>query len=219
MARQFAPRQTDGVIMGNKYNNLTVMGADRDDIIQLLNEKEHHAFVAPSVNGFTIVWPDSSNVWQWDAEAEQPRRMFDVEGDLSRELNCVVLEVGNFDDDILSYTLLNRGLVVDVYESINVAEYWGPYDDEEEEAQAAEYVQRKGDAALLCNTFKAPHNREAVDSLLRSQNTFEIDRHQKLVEFLGLPNCAVGFDFRHVESGDFPENLTAEQIRRTGPAS
>jgi len=206
--------------MGNKYNNLTVRGAERDDIIRLLNEKGYPAFISPSVNGFTVVWPDYWNPTLWSKErAEAERQLNACSHDIPKELACLVLEVGNFDDDILSYRLMDKGVVLDFYQSISSTDYFGEAIDDEG-APPEEEPQSVGDAALLCNTFGVPQHTEEVHDLLHNQGiTFELDRHRQWVELLFLLSYAVGFDFRYLQHGALPEGLTAEQLTRTGPNS
>lgn len=217
MAARVAVAHTAGFVMGSKYNNLTVRGAERDDIIRLLQEKGHTAFVSPSVNGFTVVWHDYLNSSGWNAETGTYEHYFNVALDLSQELGCTVLQVLNFDDDILTYTLRDKGVEVDAYDSVNEAEYWGPYDDEAEAAAAAQYERRAGDAALLCNTLGAPHRVQELDDLLHNKEfVVEVDRHQQLVELLSLPVYAVGFDLHDIENNDLPDGLIAAQLTRTG---
>jgi len=46
---------------------------------------------------------------------------------------------------------------------------------------------------------------------------FAMERHEALVDALGLPDYAIGLGFNYVSRGELPPDLSANDLRRTGP--
>ena len=97
----------------------------------------------------------------------------------------------NADDDVLAYLLADRGRVVDEYDS-NPGYDTGP---------AVPAI--GGDPRLLSNAFSRPGAVERVRHILHASSpTFELDRHQALVDALGLPTAVVGMGYRYISDGE-----------------
>ncbi|MEP6999866.1 MAG: hypothetical protein ABI969_05275 [bacterium] len=137
--------------------------------------------------------------------------MTDLAALLSAGLECAALAVLNHDDDVLSYTLLERGKVVDEYNSSPAY-----FDDAPEAAPSG------GDAALLCSAFGVDGHASEVAAVLRIASsddggfTFESERHQDLTSLLGIPTIAVGTGYSYLEAGEYPEGLGESDLRRIG---
>lgn len=228
--------------MGNTYQNVTIYGPTQTEVAAVLNQLHHRAFVAPTVNGFTTVF--DADKWQelyHDTALTSPpsreerqaleRKAQAVCFDLSSHLNCAVLAVSVYDDDVLSYQLIVNGELVDTYHSTGVFEAEVKY----EEAMAAFYESDDADLEMpelneetssnsvggaadkLCAILGAPDATEQVRVVLHeSEHTFEVFRHQELVEALRLPIYAVGCGFNYISRGELPQGLAADDLIETG---
>jgi hypothetical protein len=110
------------------------------------------------------------------------------------------LAVLNYDDDLLSYRLFDRGQCIDEYDSCS-----GEFD-----SVSVDTEPRSGDSAKLCAAFGSSARLD-VERILRRSNddyTFAIDRHRDLVRALGLTEFAVASSYGSVSSGELPGALS-----------
>jgi hypothetical protein len=189
--------------MGNFYTNITLRSEDTGRIMQTLTEQGRTAFVAEPREGFSVVYDRAS-------DEQDPEVIDEVATQLSKGLGCAALAVLNHDDDVLWYGLYDRGKLVDEYSSAP-----GYFDGDDRPPEG-------GDAKRLCRAFGAEGRAADVEVLLRAPPgsddgfVFEVERHQALVETLGLPESAVGAGFTYIEAGELPDGLEAAQLRRVG---
>lgn len=174
--------------MGNFYTNITLYGADRTKMLALL--KSRNAAVSPTVRGFTVVWDEES-------EAQDTKILEAVTRRLAHELSCPAWAVLNHDGDVFMYMLFVAGEKLDEYNSF--PGYFGGSASEPE----------GGNAALLTKTFGVASAETSVKAILRDQEryTFAIERHQALVEALGMPAFGIGIGYRYLTSGECPAGL------------
>jgi hypothetical protein len=110
--------------------------------------------------------------------------------------------VSEFDDDVLSYRLIDAGVVIDEYNS--EPDYFD---------LAAKHVPPRGpqggDAERLCAALKRPAACEEVIRILHKQNAGlqAADRHRELAEVLGMPGFSVGFDYGALQNGELAVGL------------
>lgn len=125
---------------------------------------------------------------------------------LSRECNCAVWAVLNHDDDVLWYQLYVGGELVDEYDSSP-----GYFDATEASAP------KGGDAQKLCSAFGAS-NVAAVDRVLRTPVVggylYAMQRHDDLVDLLGIPSFGVGSGYDSVAAGEETDGLDEEDLLR-----
>ena len=174
--------------MGNSYTNVTLYRADRSNVIGRLNGR--HAAVSPIVRDFTVVWDEES-------ETQNVRILEALTKRLSHELSCPAWAVLNHDDDVFLYMLFVDGEKLDEYNSC--PGYFG----------GAGVGPEGGNAALLAKTFGAVSAAKLVEAILRDQDgyTFAVERHQALIETLGMPTFGVGMGYRYITSGECPPGL------------
>jgi hypothetical protein len=180
--------------MGNFYTNVTLYRADRAKALAVL--KGRKAAVSPMVGKFTIIWDEES-------EAQDVNILEAVTKRLSRELGCPAWAVLNHDDDVLLYMLFSGGENLDQYNSC--PGYFGGSGSGPE----------GGNAAVLAKTFGTELAAKSVETVLRDQDgyAFAIDRHQALIEALGMPSFGVGIGYRYITSGECPPGLeNADEI-------
>lgn len=230
--------------MGNKYSNVTVYGPTQAEVVAALDNLGHRAFVAPSMNRFTVVYDEDK--WQelnrdksynrslsGEEREHLKRALMAVPFDLSTELQCAVFAVTNFDDDVLSYDLIINGRSLDTYHSTGIFEAASEYeaamevfeDSDDPNAELPEEVDeiearksRGGNAQALCEAFGAPEVQERVRILLHETHfTFEVWRHMELAELLKMPNYAIGCDYQDALEGNLPEDLSLSDLQRAGP--
>jgi hypothetical protein len=189
--------------VGNFYTNITLRSQDTDRITRALAEQHRTAFVAEPHGAFSVVYDEAS-------EEQDPQVLDEAARRLSARLDCAALAVVNHDDDVLWLGLYDRGQLLDEYTS---APGYFEGDDRGPEG---------GDAERLCRALGAEGRAAEVESVLRTPSgsdegyTFEVERHQALVEALGLPVSSVGAGFTYIEAGELPEGLEPEQLRRVG---
>lgn len=174
--------------MGNFYTNVTLYRTDRAALLAKL--KGRHAAVSPTIRDFTVVWDeecDSQDVRVLEALAKR----------LSHELSCPAWAVLNHDDDVLMCLLFVAGEKLDEYNSCP-----GYFEGTGSKPEG-------GNASLLAKTFGAETAATSVENILRNQDgyTFAVERHQALVEALGIPSFGVGTGYSYITSGECPPGL------------
>jgi hypothetical protein len=179
--------------MGWSYTHVALFGPDQQQVAAVLADRQ--VAISPTVNGFTLV-ADA----EFETHQEERITAFGVE--VSKRLQCVVMVVSEFDDDVLCYQLIESGEVADKYNS--EPDYFD---------FAAKHVPPRGpqggDAERLCTALKRIDAREQVDRILHKQDVGlqAPDRHRELAEALGMPVFSVGFDYGALQSGELPEGL------------
>jgi hypothetical protein len=192
--------------MGSFYTNITLR-SHQARIIELLEREDRTAYVAPTVNGCTVVCDKECDEQDTDVLQE-------LAALLSRELQCVAFAVLNHDDDVLMYWLYENGTPTDRYDS--TPDYFS--DDEEGDA-----LPSGGDAYRLCRAFGVMQNVAEVEDVLRTpafsedeHYLFAIERHADLVAALGTPSFSVGLGYTYIEMGSLPPGLDPDSLRRVG---
>jgi len=184
--------------VGNFYTNITLQGPEQDQIADYLRETGRAAFVSPTQKGLTLVFDALG-------DSQDTEVLADISAKLSARFRCPALVVLNHDDDILWYQLHQDGQLKDEYNS--APDYFGA---------SASSEPTGGDAAALCAAFGVPDVADRVESILREDYLFALERHQDLTDALGLPDLAIGGGYRYIESGDAPPGLEQSRLIRTG---
>jgi hypothetical protein len=176
--------------MGNFYSNITLSTNEQQPVIDYLNEFKRHAYVYKQ-DKFVCVFPANDQV------------LFKLAKRLSEHFKCAAIGVMNHDDSLLLYKLFDCGNLLDDYNSCP-----GYFSGEEQPIFG-------GDAQKLCEIYGAPKEVEAVDALLRKEYTFEMNRHDALVDKLGLPTCTAGGGFSYLQEDDGPDELDVSDLIET----
>lgn len=190
--------------MGSFYTNVTVRLTDEQAIRQHLASKGRRAFVSRA-EGTALV------VFDRDSEDQDYAVLCDLAADLSSKFKCVALAVMNHDDDVLLYTLYQRGHAIDAYNSAPA------YFDEGQSAD-----DRGGDAGRLAEAFNVPDQAPQIGAVLALEAgaddgvVFETDRHAQLVQALGSPKCAVGTGYNYLDAQEYPEDYAPEDFTHVG---
>jgi hypothetical protein len=185
--------------MGNFYVNLTVRHPDAKAVAAALADRQ--GFVTPVDRGYVVVFDR-------EMERQDPQIITILGQRLSRDLRSPVLAVLNHDDDVLAYQLFADGAVIDEYNSLP------DYFDDDPDAEQG------GDAQILCAAFGCT-DVAAVEAVLRKPEgrggyEFAVERHEDLVQALGLTSNAVGLGYDYVSRGELPEGLTEGELLTTG---
>jgi hypothetical protein len=178
--------------MGSFYTNITLRTTKQSSVVDALRSARRDAFVSEPVSGCTVVFDSECE----DQDIEVLKSLASL---LSSELRCPALSVLIHDDDVLIYVLHENGKLVDEYNS--APEYFNTAD-----AGAPE----GGNAQVLCRAFGAHGSVGKVDAALRVSRSdeafvFETERHEELVNALGLPAIAVSTGYNYIEQGELPE--------------
>jgi hypothetical protein len=187
--------------MGWSYSHITLFGPSQEKIVQTLVNRQ--AVVSPTFLGFTLVAVQPSS------HEQQPMSGLGIE--LSRVLNCVALALSEYDDDVLTYQLIESGRVTDEYNS-----------DPDYFDFAGNHLPPRGpqggDPIRLCQLLGRPELAKAVEPVLRKQSAgFSApDRHAELLRVLSMPQFSVGFDYKAVQDRELPPGLNEEDIIFTG---
>jgi hypothetical protein len=190
--------------MGSFYTNITLRTSQQASVVSALRSAGRTALVSRSVNNCTMVYDR-------ETEDQDLDTLRDLADSLSETLRCPALAVMNHDDDVLIISLHEDGGLVDEYNSSP-----GYFDTGPGEAPEG------GDAKRLCKAFGAT-DVDAVEAALRAENAaaggpgfvFETERHEALVNALGLPVIAVSTGFNYLEEGEYPPDTTAESFTPT----
>lgn len=174
--------------MGDFYTNVTLYRADRGKVLATL--KGRCAAVSPTIRDFLTVWDE-------EAESQDLRVLSAVARRLSRELSCPAWAVLNHDDDVLIYLLFSAGDMLDEYNSC--PEYF----------EGSGLQPKGGNAAVLARTFGVESATESVELILRAEEgyAFAVERHQALIEALGMPSMGLGMGYRYLTRGKCPPGL------------
>jgi hypothetical protein len=171
-------------------------------VAEYLTQQGLRAYVSPTVKRVTVIG-------EAQCDTQKEHVLDALAARLSKQFDCPALAVLNHDDDVLLYKLYIHGLPSDAYDSTP-----GYFEG------ARSPVPKGGNARLLCTTFGAGQNADPVEKILRSRSgrgyMSEMDRHGDLAEALGLPAFSVGFGYEYLDSGELPEGLAAETLKRTG---
>lgn len=190
--------------MGSFYTNITLRGPAQEVVAEYLNQQNRKAYVSPTANDCTVVYDAES-------ESQDTHILEDLAAGLSRQFVCPALAVLNHDDDILWYKLYESGQLADEYDS--APSYFDPAAIEIAPPQG-------GDAQKLCGAFKAEGRAAEVEEILRAPGIvgylFASERHQALAEALGLPEFSVACGYNYIEEDDLPDDLNADELKRTG---
>ncbi len=176
--------------MGNFYSNITLSTSEQQPVIDYLNEIKRHAYVYKQ-DKFVCVFPAKDAV------------LFKLAKRLSEHFECVAFAVMNHDDSLLLYKLFDCGNLLDDYNSCP-----GYFSGEEQPMSG-------GDADKLCEAYATASEVEAVKALLRKTYTFEMNRHDALVDVLGLPTCTAGGGFSYLQEDDGPDELDVNDLTET----
>jgi hypothetical protein len=186
--------------MGNFYTNIVLPESDLDRVSAAVEPLGRRAYVAGD-GKTTVVYDEACDKQDIQALERLAR-------ELSRKLDRPALAVCNHDDDVLWYALVEDGKTLDVYESDP-----GYFD-------GSGSAPKGGDADRLCRAFGAIGRNAEVEALLRkgrSEIVFEVDRHQRLLELLGLPVEPGVMGYGYVNQGELTRRDGLE-IRALGGA-
>jgi hypothetical protein len=184
--------------MGNYYTNFTVKHGDAQEIAEALSQAGRSAILSPPLNGFVVVY-DMACEGQDLAELESVGNL------LSSTLGCSVLGVLNHGDDVLLLLVFDRGEVIDEYNSC--PDY---FVDKEPEGPVG------GNSELLCRVFSPKANLAELERVLRDDEeyAFAFERHEAIVNTLGLPGFAVASGYKYIEQGEIPEGIDPSDLLR-----
>jgi hypothetical protein len=186
--------------MGSFYTSITLRTVEQTKVINALRAAHREAYVSPPENGCTVVYDR-------ECEEQDIEELNLLAGSLSAKLRCPALGALVHDDDVLVLMLHENGKLTDEYNS--APRYF----------ESGEFTEPEGgDAARLCRAFGTA-NVASVESALRTQRAgggdqgfvFEMERHEALVEALGLPAVAVT-GYTYIEQGDVPEGTNLDSF-------
>jgi hypothetical protein len=113
----------------------------------------------------------------------------------------------NRDDDVLWLVLAGDGRVLEVYNS-----FPGYFD-------SGSNVPEVANVAASCDAFDAPEARDAIETLLQTPHaevTFEVQRHQELLEIVGINEVAGAMGFNDVAQGELEEAIEGVELHEVG---
>src|SRR5262249_24657347 len=178
--------------MGLFYSHLTVYRPTRPALLAELRRLQRAAFVAPTIDGHTVVFDKASD--------EQDARAIEWLGrTVTKTLSCSALAAVLHDDDVLYLWLFMNGRVRDRYDSCPA--YFDPHAEPGPHAG--------GNARLICEAFDRPDHQERVEQLLRADVVEgelpdvpgELERHAALAAELGMPWFVAGLGYSPIAGG------------------
>jgi hypothetical protein len=179
--------------VGAFYTNLTLRGPSAERVVEAIGGRR--AFVSRTEGPCTVVLDQA-------CESQNTEILSDLASQLSTRLSCPVFAVLIHDDDVLYFELWNKGRRLDQYNSCP-----GYFDDVPDGDQPS-----GGDAAVLAKSFEVA-DATTIESILRrggkDKFVVESERHQELVDALGIPDFAVGVGYNYAKAGDFPPGVQA----------
>lgn len=199
--------------MGNWYTNVAVKGPQQAQVVALLEELGHRAYVTPDTSGWIVVYDQQTD--EFDLGLLESLALT-----LSARLSCTALASCNADDDLLWLALYENGNLSTRYASSRKS-----FEDGEE------FPDLKDAAQVFARVFEKSGAEEQVLSILRKSHGIlgllhivfkarlayivEIQRHLDLSDLLGMPRAAVGLGYSYVNRGETPEGMDRATLRRT----
>lgn len=179
--------------MGGFYTNVTLRGPDQETLIRSLHEMGRVCVVSPEFKKSIVVFDE-------ECESQNESVLTSFGRTLSERFDCPALALLNHDDDVLLYWLIDRGQIIDQYNSC--PDYFGG---------PGPSTPCGGDAVLLCRSFGAPESAADAERILRSpEYAFATDRHRDLVRALHLPESAVGNGYNGLDNlSQLPEGFAS----------
>jgi hypothetical protein len=199
--------------VGNWYTNVAVKGPQQAQVVALLEELGHRAYVTPDIAGWIVVYDQQTD--EFDLELLESLALT-----LSTRLFCPALASCNADDDVLWLALYNNGNLATRYASSRKS-----FEDGDE------FPDVKDTACVLAQVFEKPEAEKQVLRILRKSHgilgllnralkarlayVVEVERHLDLSDLLGMPRAAVGLGYSYVNRGETPEGMDRATLRRT----
>ncbi len=182
--------------MGSFYTNVTVVTQDHGPVLDALRELGRTAYVTP-VDGRSVV------VYDQACEEQDPEELGGLCASLSDRLGAAVFGVLNHDDGVLLLLAANGGEVIDEYDSCP-AYFDGVGSELPEGGDAMELAKLAGEGA----------DSAQLDRVLRDSEeyVFASERHQAIVEALGLSTAAVHTGYMYIEQGESPERFELSEL-------
>ncbi len=183
--------------MGSFYTNVTLARATPQATLDALGSRR--ALLA-GVGERVLVFDKA-------CESQDPQVLAALCAELSSRVGCAALGASNHDDDVLMLFLFNDGRPVTDYNSCP-----GYFGGDERPPSVV-------DAAALCKAFGVEQAASRLAAILASEDDdmlFATDRHQAVVDALGLPTASVGFGFEYLMAGELPEGLDAADLVASG---
>jgi hypothetical protein len=97
--------------MGWSYSHVALFGPAQKDVSQTLAGR--HAVISPTIGGVTLVASE-----EFASHDPQQIANFSFSIKLATALNCAALVISEYDDDVLSYQLIESGKITDEYNSV-----------------------------------------------------------------------------------------------------
>jgi len=193
--------------MGLSYTNITTYGTTQNDLVWYLSGLRRDAYVSPTVRKATVVYDRKSE--------DQGPDLGKLAHDISVRFECVALATLLHDGGVFWYQLWNAGQVINEYNS-NPGYFTG----------AVTVMPEGGNAERLSSAFGALDAIKDVDNILKLPNygankpsearrIAPDDRHQELIQALGLPPFAAGFGFDSIKIGQLPQGISKTALMRT----
>ena len=161
--------------MGGHYGTIHIRTEDatavRGVLVALTRELKKKFLLAPTIDGWVTVFPE---------DCGQDFRVSDA---LAQKITAPLLHTVVHDDDLLAYHFHYGGKLIGTYNSC--PDYFGESSEP-----------RGGDVELLQKILPDAVTRGKLKTLLDSDRfTFEIERLEKFVELLGLPNGVGSYEY------------------------
>jgi hypothetical protein len=174
--------------MGNFYTNVSLPGVHRSIVADVLRELGRTA----------IVVQDGPHCVVYDRESDDQDAsvLAALAEHLSIRLKSLAFAVLNHDDSILWFQLYRGDELVAEYANVPQAP--------------------RTRVRALCETLGA-RSRFRVWWTLKRPYLFQVERHRRLTELLGLPSASVAAGFNYVSQGEIPDGIEPHHIERTGP--
>jgi len=199
--------------VGNWYTNVAVKGAVQAQVVALLEELGHRAYVTPDTSGWIVVYDQQTD--EFDLGLLESLALT-----LSTRLSCVTLASCNADDDVLWLALYENGNLATRYASSRSAfEDGNEFPDLQEAAEVLTRVFAMPEAKkLVLRVLGKSHGFLGLLNFVfktRVAYLFEVERHLDLAKLLGMPRAAVGLGYSYVNRGETPEGVDRAALRRT----
>lgn len=191
--------------MGLFYTTLTIRGPSNAEVCAALKKSRRAAFVSSTINDYTVVF-DYQIEEQDFAEIEKLGKK------VSKLLAAPVLVAVLHDDDVLYLWLFQEGKRQDFYDSL--PQYFDP--------NAEPGPPEGGNSKALCRAFASVGKEKQVEKLLRAnlldgelpELGGELERHQALINELGMPPFAAGVTYSSVEGRYLPKEFQGIRFQK-----
>lgn len=179
---------------GSFYANITLVGAKKSDVVELLKNSECDYYITDTLNNKIVIYDNQSEM--------NPEFGLRLSWEISKKLNCITIFSAVYDSDLLKIKAFNNGKKLFYYNS----------DPGLDSGMESNPVIK--DVEQFLKALNCPEKQLALEVILNDTSEkyiFEDERHTDIVNMLGLPAFSAGLGYNYINAdSDVLKNFEKE---------